>query len=461
MGNWFAYITLALWPMISVALFLKKSVQTAVLWTLLGGFLLLPVGTSVDLPMIPALGKHTIPALSAFVGCRFVAHRRIDLLRIPGLLRGLFLLFMFSPFITAELNGDTFFVGGRVLQGMSHYDALSAIVAQFILISPFFLGRQFFRTYHDQLLLFKNLALSGLGYSILMLLEMRVSPQLHTWIYGYFPHSFLQQVRYGGYRPVVFIGHGLLVAFFTYTSANSACIAWQVKEKIHRYSSAKVTGYLLFLLVLCKSAGAIMYGFTAFFLIKFASIKTQLRVVTLLVSLALLYPTMSIMNIFPHQALLEWTASIDADRAGSMGVRFDNEHMLLEHGRNRFFFGWGSWGRNRVYNADTGKDDTVTDGRWVITFSQYGWLGFIAEFGLLALPVFKAVSASKLSRSKKEQAMLSGHAILICFIIIDQLPNASLSPWLWLLVGILQGRSEAITQIYRNEKRLATLQPKE
>jgi hypothetical protein len=454
MGNWFAYASLVIWPLISIGLYHTKTVQAATLFTLLGGFMFLPVHTAIDLPMIPPLDKNSIPALSAFLGCWFVAKRRVLILGKRGWIKRLTLLFLIGPFITAELNGDVIVIGGRRLPGMTSYDALSVVVNQFIFIVPFFMGRQLFKTYDNQLLMFKTLILAGLGYSVLILFEIRMSPQLHTWIYGYFPHSFAQQYRYGGFRPVVFMGHGLLVAFFTATTLISAAIIWQLKDKIRQFSSAGVAYYLLLILVLCKSVASIMYGFAALLLIKFATIKTQLRIAAFLVSVALLYPMMSIMNFFPHHALLEWTASADAGRAESLGFRFDNEHILLEHGRQRFFFGWGGWGRNRVYNEESGDDGSVTDGGWIITFGESGWLGFIAEFGLLAIPVFSAIAASKLVKSHKELMVLSTHALLVGFIIIDQLPNASLSPWLWLLVGILLGRSEAIIQKHREETRL-------
>jgi hypothetical protein len=454
MGNWFAYAMLAIWPMISIWLYRTKTVQTATLWTVLGGFMFLPVHTEVDLPMIPPLGKNTIPALSAFLGCRFVAKKRVSFLGNRGLVRWLVLLFVVGPFFTAELNGTAIFVGGRILPGMTHYDALSAVINQFIVILPFFIGVQIFRTYDNQLLMFKVLVVAGLWYSILMLLEVRLSPQLHTWIYGYFPHSFGQQMRYGGFRPVVFMGHGLLVSFFGALALLSAAVMWQLKYKIRQFSPSGVTYYLLMILLLCKSAGSIMYGFSAILLIKLAKIKTQLRVATILVSLAFFYPTLSIMNLFPHQALLDWTTSVDADRGQSLGVRFDNEHSMLAHGRQRFFFGWGTWGRNRIYNEETGKDESVTDGRWIITFGQFGWLGFVAEFGLLAVSAISAIKASKLVNPRQELQeliILSAHTLLVGLVMIDQLPNASLSPWLWLLVGILLGRSEAIVQKSREE----------
>ena len=49
-----------------------------------------------------------------------------------------------------------------------------------------------------------------------MLVEVRLSPQINTWIYGFFQHDFIQMMRYGGFRPIVFLPHGLWVAFFAY-----------------------------------------------------------------------------------------------------------------------------------------------------------------------------------------------------------------------------------------------------
>jgi hypothetical protein len=449
MGNWFAYAAIVVWPLVAIVFFRAKPLTTAILWTILGGHMLLPVNTAIDFPMIPPFDKVTVPALAAFAGCRYVAQKRINYLGRYPLVRWLVCLYLVLPFITAELNAEAIYSGAKFLPGMTHYDALSAVVQQVIMFLPFFIGRQFFRSYDNQLLIFKTLALAGLGYSLLMLFEVRMSPQLHTWIYGYFPHEFGQQMRYGGFRPVVFMGHGLLVAFFAAIAFISATLLWQLKIKIRQFSAAHVSGYFLVVLVLCKSMASLVYGFAAFLLIKFSKIKTQLRIAAILALLALLYPTMCIMNVFPHQMLLENVQSIDAERAQSMKFRFDNEHDLLEHGREKFFFGWGSWGRNRLYDEYTGKDISTTDGHWIVTFGQFGWLGFIAEFGLLTVPVFRAISAAKYAQSRQEQILLAAHTLLAGIIIIDQIPNGFLAPWLWLIISALLGRAEEIMANYK------------
>jgi len=446
MPNWFAYAALALWPLVTVWLYRSKPITEATLWTIIGGHMFLPVHTAVDLPMIPPLGKESIPALVAFIGCRFVGRKRVVILGQPGLVRWLLLLFIAGPFVTAALNGDAVFVGGLQLLPMTHYDALSAVVNQLIVAAPFFLGRQLFRSYEDHLVMFRVLVIAGLFYSLLMLFEVRMSPQLHTLIYGYFPHDFGQQMRFGGFRPVVFMGHGLLVSFFAAIIVIAATVCWQLKIKIRPFPPAGVTYYLVLVLVLCKSVASIMYGFAGFHLIKQTSYKAQLRLARVLVLIALFYLTLSIMNLLPHQTLTNWVAVADAERAQSLAFRFDNENILLGHARQRFFFGWGGWGRNRVYNDETGNDMSVTDGRWIITFGQFGLFGFFAEFGLLSISVFKATAAFKKVLTNEEKCLLSAHALLIGVIMMDQLPNASLAPWLWLLTGILLGRAEAVLQ---------------
>tara|TARA_R110001592_G_scaffold55489_2_gene169479 strand:+ start:1936 stop:3324 length:1389 start_codon:yes stop_codon:yes gene_type:complete len=443
-GNLIAYLVDISWPLIAIWLYRTKSIQVATLWTILGGFMFLPVRTEIDFPLIPPLGKHSIPVLSALIGIWLLKRQKISYINNDRWVKGLLLLFLMSPFITVLLNGDPISIGSRTMPGLTNHDAISATINQWLFVLPLLFGRQFFRTYEQQLLMFKTLVIAGLFYSILMLFEIRMSPQLHTWLYGYFPHSFGQQKRFDGFRPVVFMGHGLWVAFFAMTISLAATTLWKNGDKIRKLSPAMVSYYLLGVLVLCKSMASLFYGLYAYILIRYTSTKTQFRLAIFLVMLALLYPTMSILKVFPHQEVADLAGVIDQERAGSLMFRFNQEAILLEHGAERFFFGWGGWGRNRVFNDETGKDESVTDGRWIITFGVYGWFGFIAEFGLLTMTVFRAYIASKFVKDKKELNLLAAHAILVSLIIIDQLPNASLQPWLWLLAGVLLGRSDDI-----------------
>jgi len=444
-GNLFAFVVLFMWPIFSIWLYKTKTIQVATLWTIVGGFMVLPVSTFFDFPLIPPLGKHSMPVLAAIIGCWLVKGQRVRYFSNKGLLQVLVLFLFLGAFITAELNTDRVILAGHFLPGLTMHDAISAVIAIFLKVTPFFIGKQFFRSYQDQLLMFRFLAIAGIIYTLPMLYEIRMSPQLHIMFYGYFPHSFGQQLRGSGFRPVLFMGHGLWVAFFSFCALIAAVSLGQIKEKIYKYSFAALSYYLLVVLVLCKSKASLLYGLFAFIVIKKISWNKQIKIAFFLAMMAMLYPAMSIMKIFPHQQLAELAESyLGPERAESLVFRFNNEQVLLEHARKRLFFGWGGWGRNRVFDEETGKDMTVTDGRWIITFGVSGMVGFIAEFGLLAIGIYRAKSAAKWVKDKKELILLAAHALLMSIIMVDQLPNASLEPWLWLLAGILLGRSESI-----------------
>ena len=100
--------------------------------------------------------------------------------------------------------------------------------------------------------------------------------------------------------------------------------------------------------------------------------------------------------------------------------------------------GWGRFGRSRIYDI-YGKDISVTDGRWIITLGQFGLIGFLAEFGLLALPIFQLARKINLPISSKQKMYLASLALLLAINLVDLLPNAALNSWTWLLAGALSG----------------------
>src|SRR5207245_7096325 len=107
----------------------------------------------------------------------------------------------------------------------------------------------------------------------------------------------------------------------------------------------------------------------------------------------------------------------------------------------RIWFGWGRFGRSRLYD-DGGGDITLSDGYWIVTMGQFGLLGFLAKFGLLALSVFRARSALKFANSGEERHLLSALMLIVAVNIFDLVPNAIMGPWTWLLVGSLLGCAE-------------------
>jgi len=77
-----------------------------------------------------------------------------------------------------------------------------------------------------------------------------------------------------------------------------------------------------------------------------------------------------------------------ADRAESLRFRFENENILVEKALQRSFFGWGGWGRSRVYAEDSKEDKSVTDGFWIIALGTRGYFGLFSVTLVLMLPAF-------------------------------------------------------------------------
>jgi hypothetical protein len=75
MPNLFAYIVLLSWPLVTVVLFRVLSTERAIVWTILGGHLLLPSETSIKIPTIPVIDRTTVTAMSAVVLCALMARK--------------------------------------------------------------------------------------------------------------------------------------------------------------------------------------------------------------------------------------------------------------------------------------------------------------------------------------------------------------------------------------------------
>jgi hypothetical protein len=444
----FAFAALIMWPIAAFGFYRARHVNQATLWTIIGAQLLLPVGAAIKIPGVPQFDKVSIPNICALIGCMFVARHPIRFFDNIGLVEVLLVMALIGPFITAELNQDPIVIGPLLLPAESHYDALSATVAEFIELLPFFIGRQVLRSSADNEEILRFFTVAGLVYSVPILFEVRMSPQLHAWFYGYFPmggQGFGQQVRNGGFRAVVFLGHGLLVAFFIAMSTIASAALWQTRTKVVRFSPPLgVSAYLTVILILCKGVAAMLYAAVAVFLIRFTNARWQLRIATTLVFLALFYPTLRAMDVFPTKVLVDIATMGDTERADSLKFRFDSEDLLLARASQRFAFGWGRWGRARLYSEDSGRDETIADGLWIITMGQFGFFGFLAQFCLLAVPVVRATLARKFAQSTRDVVFIAATALMLSINVIDLLPNSGLTPWTWLLAGGLLGRAEAL-----------------
>jgi hypothetical protein len=437
-----ATLAFSLWPVVTLFLYRSLPAGRATLWNFLAAQMLLPTGF-IKFDMIPPFDKASIPTFCALIGCWLYSRKTVRFGTGLGVAELLLLMYCVAPIASAMSNTDSIVANDRFLPGVGLYDGLSSVEQAIVAILPFVFGRWLYRTVDDYADILRILIVSGLVYSLPMLFEIRFSPQLHFWIYGFYSSDFIQTARGDGFRPLVFMGHGLLASFFMMTTSVAAAAFWRSGTRLLGFSAGLLTGFLGLVLVLCKSLGATIYGVTAIPLIRWASPKFISRTALLLTVLALCYPLLRAEGWFPTELVVSAARTISDERSRSIEFRFANEDLLLAHASGRPLFGWGRFGRSRVYDSESGSDISVTDGRWIIMLGQYGFLGFLAEFGLLALGVFKVSAVLKYVPSFRERLFLSTIALIVALNILDLLPNATLTPFSFLLAGALTGCTEA------------------
>jgi hypothetical protein len=449
MPNALAYLMLAAWPLITLVMFRRWPIERALIWSLLGAYMFLPPPPAAfDFPLVPPLTKESLPSLATFAICLIHAKARAPLLPKSLPARVLVALFILSPIATVLTNGEPVFYGRIGLPALGLKDMVALCLLQAILLLPFLLARQHLATPEGLRELVMALMLGGLIYSLPMLIEVRLSPQLNFWIYGYYQHSFEQTMRAGGFRPIVFMYHGLWVAFFTVMAITCAIALAREADVRRRILYLLAALYLGGVLVLCKSLGSLIYGVYLAPLALFLPTRMQIRIAGLMAVVAVAYPVLKGAGLIPVDWILEQAAKVDPERAYSLRFRLDNEDILMERALEKPLFGWGSWGRNHILNPVTGVIETVTDGRWIILIGIFGWVGYLAEFGLVALPILMLWVHGRRLGDAAHVRLIGPVALLLAINLIDMLPNATLTPLTWLFAGAVLGLTE-VTHIQR------------
>lgn len=438
----FPSIVLLSWPLALLSVFSKYRVESALCFAVIGSYLLLPVKTSFDLPVLPKIDKHTLPILTAVL---FVItaqrlntsqsyHSGITLKHPIGNI--LIVLFMLSCFMTALTNSDPLFYPGRVLPALRLYDSLAMALIICMSMLVLVMAAKFLAHPQHQRVLILALVIAGLIYSVPTLFEIIMSPQLHQRVYGISNVDWLQTVRGDGFRPVVFLNHGLRLSLFLSLSALAALGASRLMGKKYRAQLLVAAGFLFLMLILSRSLGSLLVALALAPVVLFASARKQLLVAGVVASLVLAYPVLRGADMIPTDRILSFAEGISPQRAASLDYRFRNEDILLEKAVQRPYFGWGGYLRPRVFN-ENGVDISTTDGTWVISFGTGGWLRYLAHFGLLTAPLVLLAWRARKYDIGLETSVL---ALISTANLIDLIPNSGQTTVTWLVTGALWGR---------------------
>jgi hypothetical protein len=434
-----------------VILFVKKP-ENACFTIIIASILFLPQRVGIKFPFVPPLTRESLPYVCLFLAYVARQPRWAARNRLGRGLDVLVLVMMVASVVTAALNPDFLSYGKyrpTTLPGLTVKDGL-AMAGEDLLVAgmPFMLGRLLIRDEKTATRLLTVFAVGGLVYSLFIFVELRMSPQIHRWIYGYTPRpaDFEQLMRSGGFRPTVFTTHPLALVMFMLNSVLAAFLLQRNRRKLLGWPWRPFAFYLFAVLILCKSTAAVVYALIAVPLVAFAKPRNQLRVAIVIAVIVISYPALRGSDLFPTRSLVSMaTSALGPDRAQSLAFRFDNEDQLLDKAAKRKFFGWGPYGRNLVYDPNWGNNISVTDGEWIIHFGMRGVVGALLRFLLLVVPIWRALRAIRKVEDNHERVLLAGTTTMLAFSTLDLLPNAMFMNYPFLLAGAVVGMTRIFT----------------
>jgi hypothetical protein len=155
---------------------------------------------------------------------------------------------------------------------LGSYDGLSEALFKTVVWGfPYVIGRIYFSDLAGVRALAIGFFIGGIIYIPFCFFENLMSPQLHRMFYGFHQHSFAQTYRWGGWRPMVFMEHGLMVGMWMATASLVGLWLWRnrVITKIFGLPIRLLVPALLFQTILVRSSGAVflfMMGSGALFL---------------------------------------------------------------------------------------------------------------------------------------------------------------------------------------------------
>jgi hypothetical protein len=250
-------------------------------------------------------------------------------------------------------------------------------------------------------------------------------------LYGFHTFGYFgQSIRYGGYRPVVFMSDGLMLGMFMATSTLVAFWMWRtgVRRAILRLPLSWACALLGITTVLGKSAGAIVLLVAGIIALEYTRRLRSAALVAILLAAPFVYCGARLSG-WTGESVVELVGSrFDEDRAGSVRFRMYNEDMLIGKALHKPWLGWGGWSRARVFDEE-GNDITVTDGMWIIALGQTGVVGLAALLVTLTLPAAALLLRFR-ARHWADPRLAAAAALAASLLLwaIDDLLNAMPSP---------------------------------
>ncbi len=431
------------WLGVTIAFFRRMAPARAAAAAVVGGVLLLPMA-SYDLQGLMAYDKAAAVALGLLLsGAVRPPHAHRPLRFLPADIP-MVLWCVVSPIATSLSNG------------LGWYEAFGSVVVHNLIWGVvYWTGRSLFSDPASSEELCRAILAGGVLYVPLCLFEVRMSPQLSNIVYGFFPHSFLQHFRYGGYRPLVFMQHGLMVSLWMAESFVVAFWLWRSRV-VTRFAGVPQGLIVLALFVttiLCKSANGwafMVLGLLCFLYYRRRHSTLLLRLLILLVPAYIVVRATGLVSIDQMLALAQRV--FDPHRVESLSMRLVQENLFGARAFERLLFGWGGWGRSWPVDPVTGERVlAAVDSLFVITFGTNGLFGLVTLFaGILAGP-WRVLRPNLAAADPGHAAAFEAHGteivflgIVVTFFAIDALLNSMINQVYVLCTGALVSYSAGL-----------------
>jgi len=439
-------ITLLGWTPIVLIMFMALPPRRAVILAFITAWLFLPVPVPVMLliPGLPELDKMTVTCLAVLLGTLIFDKDRLLSFR-PKRFDIPIALWCIVPLFSSLTNTDTTIYDHPGIANPL-YDGFSEILKQSVTWGlPYLIGRVYFNNLFALRELAIGIFIGGLVYIPFCIFELKMSPQLHFLAYGEHAHpDFRQAMRSGGYRPTVFMAHGLMVSLWMASATLIGAWLWYTGS-LKRLAGIPlaVLGVPLCLVTLAsKSMASLLLLAAGISALYFASHSRARWPIVALIAVAPLYMSVRATGLWDGENLVSLITTVAGEsRAESLDTRFYNENQLTERAFQKPIFGWAGWARSRVYDRH-GKDISITDGQWVIAIGKHGLVGLTAFTIALLLPVWLTLKRFPIRHWAHPQvAPAAALAMVLIIYMLDNLLNAMINPVYMLAAGALAGQS--------------------
>jgi hypothetical protein len=330
---------LLLWIAVSALLMADRNAARGLSIALFVGLLVLPTHMGIRIQKLPDLSKPDTIAIGVLLGT--VLFHPTALIQFRPRLSDFLLAAMLACLVVTSVRN-----GWGTYDGLSH--AFSWSLA-FIL--PVSLARVHLATPEALRTFLTGLVLAAAVAAPFAVWEFRMSPQIHSTLYGEFQHQFLQTARWGFYRPCLCFSHPLSLGRFFAVATFLAALPLR-----RHLNSFLPYGSFLFLVPMTGLVLSMSYGPYLMFLV-LCGLYLALRARKYLAyaggASALLWLVLMFGGIQPARPLVPWVSKLSAQRAASFEYRLDAFDAYRENILKKPGFGHGGWGAGRILGRAT------------------------------------------------------------------------------------------------------------